>query len=60
LNFDGASKDNPGPTGFGVVIRDNTEEIKHLRVGSLGHDMNKSIELWGLIRGIQRASELNL
>jgi ribonuclease HI len=29
-------------------------------VGSLGHDTNNSTELWGLIRGIQLASELNL
>jgi hypothetical protein len=27
LNFDGASKGNPGPTGFGAVIRDNTGKI---------------------------------
>jgi ribonuclease HI len=42
------------------VIRDSTGKIKHLRVGFLGHDTNKSTELWGLIKGIQLASDLNL
>jgi ribonuclease HI len=28
--------------------------------GHLGHDTNNSVELWGLIRGIQLASDLNL
>jgi ribonuclease HI len=60
LNFDGASKGNPGPTSFDVVIRDNTGKICHLRVVSMGHDTKKSTELWGLIRGIQLASQLNL
>jgi ribonuclease HI len=50
----------PGPTGYGVVIRDNTGKIKHLRVGFLGHDMNNSVELWGLIKGLQLSLSLNL
>jgi ribonuclease HI len=60
MKFDGASKGNPGPTGFGAVIRDNTGKIRHLKVRSMGHDMNNSSKLWGLIRGIQLASQLNL
>jgi hypothetical protein len=60
LNFDGASKGNPGPAGFGAVLRDSTGQIKYLLAGHLGHDSNNSTELWGLIRGIQLASDLNM
>jgi ribonuclease HI len=42
MKFDGASKGNPGPTGFGALIRDSTWKIDHLRVGFLGHEINKS------------------
>jgi ribonuclease HI len=56
LNFDGASKGNLGPVGFGVVIRDNNGQIKYIMAGNLGWDSNNSVELWGLIRGIQLAS----
>jgi ribonuclease HI len=60
LNFDGASKGNLGPAGYGVVIRDNTGQIRHIMAGNLGFNSNNSVELWGLIRGIQLASSLNL
>jgi ribonuclease HI len=60
MNFDGASKGNLGPAGFGVVLRDNTWKINYILAGHLGHDTNNSAEIWGLIRGIQLATSLNL
>jgi ribonuclease HI len=60
LNFDGASKGNPGPVGFGAVLRDWTRQITYILVGHLGHDTNNSTELWGLLKGIQLAINLNI
>lgn len=36
LIFDGASKSNLGPTGYGCVIRDRDENVIHTIVGPLG------------------------
>jgi ribonuclease HI len=60
MNFDGASKGNPGPAGFGVVLRDSTEQINYILAGHLSHDTNNSVEIWGLIKGIQLVTSLNL
>jgi ribonuclease HI len=60
MNFDGALKGNPGPAGFGVVLRNSTEQINYILAGHLIHDTNNSAEIWGLIRGIQLATSLNL
>jgi len=42
LNFDGASKGNLGPAGFGEVIRNSEGIISHIMVGNLGFDTNNS------------------
>jgi ribonuclease HI len=60
LNFDGASKGNPRPTGFGVVIRDRNGQIIHILAGNIGFNSNNSTEIWGLILGIQLTSSLGL
>jgi ribonuclease HI len=57
LNFDGASKGNPGAAGYGAVFRDHLGHILLITVGYLGHSTNNLAELWGLIRGLQLASE---
>jgi hypothetical protein len=36
INFDGASKGNPGPAGFGAILRNSNGEILHLVAGFLG------------------------
>jgi ribonuclease HI len=59
LNFDGASKGNPGAAGFGVVFRDHRSHILLINAGSLGHTTNNVAELWGLTRGLQLAIEHN-
>ena len=57
LNFDGASKGNPGAAGFGVVFRDHQGQILLISAGYLGHSTNNAAELWGMIRGLQLARE---
>jgi ribonuclease HI len=57
MNFDKASKGNPGPVGYGVIFKDEGGNICNILAGSLGHDTNNSVELWGLLRGIQEASQ---
>jgi ribonuclease HI len=59
LNFDGASKGNPGAAGYGVVFHNHHGHIILINVGSLGHTTNNAVELWGLIRGLQLAIEHN-
>jgi ribonuclease HI/exonuclease III len=59
LNFDGASKGNPGAAGYGVVIRDSRSHILAIGAGSLGHTTNNVAELWGLIKGLQLALSHN-
>jgi ribonuclease HI len=49
LNFDGASKGNAGPVGYGAVFKDDNGLILHILVGSLGNDTNNVFELWDLL-----------
>eukprot|EP00253_Pinus_taeda_P013241 PITA_13241 len=60
LNFDGASKGNPGPSGFGGVFRDHTGTLHLLYLGSNGWDTNNSSELEGLWQGLLQAQKHNL
>ena len=53
LNFDGASRGNPGLAGFGGLCRDHDGRIMMVFLGSIGQDTNKSAELEGLIRGFE-------
>ena len=50
LNFDGASKGNPGPAGYGVVLRNSGGEILDMEAGFLGETTNNVAELTGLLR----------
>jgi ribonuclease HI len=59
VNFDGASKGNPGAVGFGVVFRNHQGNILLITTGNLGHTTNNAAELWGLTRGLQLATEHN-
>jgi ribonuclease HI len=55
LNFDGASRGNPGPAGFGAVLRDHMGKIIHMIAGFLGENTNNVAELTSLVRGLQTA-----
>jgi hypothetical protein len=48
INFDGASKGNPGPAGYGAVIRNSKGEILILAAGYLGETTTPSG--WGATR----------
>jgi len=43
LNFDGAAKGNPEPTGFGGVFRNNMGIVLHIYYGTIGKDTNKAV-----------------
>jgi len=53
INFDGASKGNPGLVGFGAAIHNRKGEILLLTTRNLGYNTNNAAELWGLLKGIQ-------
>jgi hypothetical protein len=57
INFDGASKGNPGPTGYGSTIQKRKGEILHIIVVNLGHNTKNSLEIWGLLKGLQASKE---
>jgi len=57
LNFDGASKGNPGCAGFGGIIRNALGQAVWVFFGYIGQDTNNSAELEGLLHGIQLAQD---
>ena len=52
---DGACRGNPGPGGWGALLRDNGTE-KHL-YGGEAHTTNNRMELLAAIRGLEAVSE---
>lgn len=60
VEADGGSRGNPGPAGYGAVVREHpTGEILLERYGSLGVTTNNVAEYNGLIAGLKAAQELN-
>ena len=55
LNFDGASKGNPGKVGYAGVFRYTTGQILQFFYGRLGTESNNAAELTGLLQGIRIA-----
>ena len=51
LNFNGASRGNIGPVGFGGLCHDHEGKIRMVFMGAIGQDTNNSAELEGLIYG---------
>jgi hypothetical protein len=45
MNFDGASKGNPGPTGYREVIRNSKGAILHIVAGNIEHNTNNATEI---------------
>jgi broad specificity phosphatase PhoE/ribonuclease HI len=59
IEADGGSRGNPGPSGYGAVVREHpTGEILLERYGSLGVTTNNVAEYTGLIEGLRAAAEL--
>ncbi len=61
VEADGGSRGNPGPAGFGAVVRDpETSEVLAERSGGLGTTTNNVAEYEGLIAGLEAALELGV
>jgi probable phosphoglycerate mutase len=59
VEADGGARGNPGPAGYGAVVREaNTDEVLAERSASLGVTTNNVAEYSGLIAGLQAAAEL--
>jgi ribonuclease H / adenosylcobalamin/alpha-ribazole phosphatase len=60
VEADGGSRGNPGPAGYGAVVRDaDSGEVLAERFASLGVATNNVAEYSGLIAGLTAAAELN-
>ena len=59
VEADGGARGNPGPAGFGALVRDaSTGEVLAERLGALGVATNNVAEYAGLIAGLTAAAEL--
>jgi broad specificity phosphatase PhoE/ribonuclease HI len=60
VEADGGSRGNPGPAGYGAVVRDaDTGEVLAERAASLGRTTNNVAEYQGLLAGLLAAAELD-
>ena len=57
LNFDGASRGNPGPSGFGACIRNSSGEVVAITVSPLPIDTNNTAEAHALLAGLILAKQ---
>lgn len=59
MEADGGSRGNPGPGGYGAVVRDKaTGEVLAERKGGLGATTNNVAEYTGLVEGLRAAAAL--
>ena len=59
VEADGGSRGNPGPAGYGAVVRDaTTGAVLAERKGAIGVDTNNVAEYRGLLAGLRAAAEL--
>lgn len=59
IEADGGARGNPGPAGYGAVVRDaDTEDVLAERSGALGLTTNNVAEYRGLIAGLDAAADL--
>ncbi|GID32963.1 bifunctional RNase H/acid phosphatase [Paractinoplanes brasiliensis] len=58
VEADGGSRGNPGPAGYGSVVRDTDGQVLLERQGSLGVTTNNVAEYTGLVEGLKAAHEL--
>eukprot|EP00253_Pinus_taeda_P031554 PITA_31554 len=55
LNFDGASKGNPGPAGLGGIFRDGKGKTRWVFAEWVGEMTNNDAELWAVHEGLRIA-----
>ena len=58
INVDGASRGNPGPSGIGYVIHDNTGKIIERKGEFIGFATSRVAEYYAMRKGVERAIEL--
>jgi ribonuclease HI len=60
VEFDGGSRGNPGPAGFGVVVRDARDESTPLVTAGrfIGRATNNVAEYRGLVFALEKAVDL--
>jgi ribonuclease HI len=58
VQFDGGSRGNPGPAGFGIVIRAQDDTPIFTLGRFIGRATNNVAEYSGLICGLEKAAEL--
>jgi len=59
VEADGGSRGNPGPAGYGAVVRDaSSGEVLAERYENLGATTNNVAEYRGLIAGLETAADL--
>lgn len=60
LNFDGASRGNPGEAGFGGILRNHKGKPLQIYYGHMGWDTNNAAEMEGLWQGLMISKNLNM
>lgn len=58
INVDGASRGNPGPSGIGYVVHDNTGKIIEQGGEFIGFATSRMAEYYAMRKGVDRAIEL--
>ena len=58
VEADGGARGNPGPAGYGAIVRSADGDVLTERSGSLGLTTNNIAEYTGLIEGLAAADEL--
>ncbi|KAL5706924.1 hypothetical protein ACHQM5_025030 [Ranunculus cassubicifolius] len=58
INTDGASNGNPGPSGWGAVIRDDKGELLATGIGGLGIETSYVAECVAIVNGLMKAEEM--
>ena len=56
---DGGARGNPGPAGYGVVIKDEAGKNLAEIAEYLGETTNNQAEYWGLVTALERVRELS-
>src|SRR3712207_7693498 len=60
VEADGGSRGNPGPAGYGALVRDaDTGRVLAERAASVGRATNNVAEYGGLVAGLQAAVDLD-
>ena len=52
MNFEGASKGNPGAMGFTGLMSDHGGRFKSFFYGGIGHEKNNYVEMEGMNHGL--------